>query len=56
MGEFTDKVKGATNEAVGNVKQESNNPETCAEGKAQETKGKLQDKKGDVEGAFGDDI
>ena len=56
MGEFTDKVKGAANEAIGNVKQESDNPDTRAEGELQETKGELQDKKGDVEGAVGNDI
>ncbi len=56
MGEFTDKIKGAMNDAVGNVKQESDNPETRAEGRDQEVKGEIQKKKGDVEGALGNDI
>ena len=56
MGEFIDKTKGAFNNAVGNAKQESENPDTRAEGERQELKGDIQDKKGDVEGALGDDI
>ena len=56
MGEFIDKVKGETNEAIGNLKQKSSNPETVAAGKAQETKGELQKKAGAVKGAFGNDI
>jgi uncharacterized protein YjbJ (UPF0337 family) len=56
MGEFTEKVKGTANDAVGNMKQESDNPETRAEGKDQETKGEFQRDKGEVEGALGDDI
>ncbi len=56
MGEFTEKVKGAINNAVGNAKQESDNPETRAAGERQELKGDLQDKKGSVEGAFGNKI
>ena len=56
MGEFTEKVKGTTNDAIGNLKQESDNPETRAEGKDQETKGEFQKDKGEVEGALGNDI
>ena len=56
MGELTDKVKGNVNEAVGKAKQHSNDPETRAKGKAQETKGKGQQLKGKVKGALGDDI
>ena len=56
MGEFIDKVKGETNEAIGNLKQKSTNPETVAEGKAQENKGELQEKTGTVKGALGDNI
>lgn len=56
MGELKEKVKGNFNEAVGEVKQQSNDPETRAEGRAQETKGKAQQVKGEVEGALGDDI
>ena len=56
MGELTDKVKGNVNEAVGKAKQHSNDPETRAEGKGQETKGKAQQVKGQIKGALGDDI
>ncbi len=56
MGEFTDKVKGATNDAIGNLKQESGDPDTRAEGRNQEVKGEVQKKKGDIEGTLGDDI
>jgi uncharacterized protein YjbJ (UPF0337 family) len=56
MGEFTEKVKGETNEAIGNVKQESGNPETRAEGRDQETKGEIQEEKGEVVGALGNVI
>lgn len=56
MGEFTEKAKSTANETMGNVKQQSDNPETRDEGRDQETKGELQDKKGDVEGALGNDI
>ena len=56
MGEFIDKVKGETNEAIGNLKQESTNPDTVAAGKAQENKGELQEKSGDVKGALGNDL
>ncbi len=56
MGEFTDKVKGGANDAIGNIKQESANPETREEGREQELKGEFQKKKGDVEGAMGNDI
>lgn len=56
MGELTDKVKGNVNETVGELKQESNNPETREEGRAQEAKGKGQQLEGEVKGALGDDI
>ncbi|MCP9223576.1 CsbD family protein [Erythrobacter sp. LQ02-29] len=56
MGEFTDKVKGNANEAAGKLKQQSNDPETRAEGQAQESKGKGQQLKGEVKGKLGDDI
>ena len=52
MGEITDKIKGAVNNAVGNAKQESDNPDTRAEGQRQELKGDLQEKKGDIKGAI----
>ncbi len=56
MGKLIDKTKGNVNEAVGKAKRHSNNPETRAKGKAQETKGKAQQVKGAVKGALGDDI
>ncbi len=56
VGELTDKVKGNVNEAIGKVKQQSDNPETRAEGAGQEAKGKGQQLKGKVKGALGDDI
>ena len=56
MGEFVDKIKGNVNEAIGKAKQHSNDPDTKAEGAAQEAKGKAQQFKGNVKGALGDDI
>ena len=56
MGELIDKIKGNVNEAIGKVKQESNNPDTQADGAAQEIKGKAQQTAGKVKGALGDDI
>ena len=60
MGELTDKIKGAANEAIGDVKQaigkNTDNPDLAAEGAAQETVGKGQHVKGSVKGALGDDI
>lgn len=56
MGELIDKIKGNINEAIGKAKQESNNPDTQAEGAGQEAKGKLQQTAGKVKGALGDDI
>ncbi|WP_137680950.1 CsbD family protein [Aurantiacibacter suaedae] len=56
MGELTDKAKGLGNQVAGSVKEQSNDPETRAEGKAQKTKGQAQNLKGEVEGALGDKI
>lgn len=56
MGEFKDKAKGIANEAAGEIKQKSANPDTRAEGDAQELKGQGQNLKGKVKGAFGDKI
>lgn len=56
MGELTDKAKGLANEAIGNVKQMSSNPDTKAEGAAQERKGEVQQVKGSVKGALGDRV
>jgi uncharacterized protein YjbJ (UPF0337 family) len=52
MGEFTDRLKGAANQAAGNVKQESADPETRDEGAAQELKGKAQELKGKAKGVI----
>ena len=56
MGELTDKIKGNVNEAVGKVKQQSDDPDTRDEGARQELKGKGQQFVGKVKGALGDDI
>ena len=56
MGELIDKIKGNVNEAIGKVKQNSTDPETQAEGKAQEAKGKAQQLGGSVKGALGDKV
>ena len=52
MGETTDKVKGKLNEAVGNVKQASDDPVTRQEGREQEAKGHGQQAKGAIKGAI----
>ena len=56
MGELKEKIKGNSNEAIGNVKQKSDDPETRAEGRKQEKKGEGQQFKGEVEGKFGNDV
>jgi uncharacterized protein YjbJ (UPF0337 family) len=56
MGKLIEKVKGNVNEAVGKAKQQSDNPDTRAEGRGQELKGKAQQLKGKVQGMLGDDI
>ena len=56
MGELEDKAEGSVNEAIGEAKQHSDDPDTRAEGKAQQGKGKAQKLKGEVEGALGDDV
>ena len=56
MGELVDKIKGNANEAAGKLKQQSDNPETRAEGERQEGKGKAQQFAGKIKGALGDDI
>ena len=56
MGEFTEKAKGIGNEVAGKAKQQSNDPETRAEGHAQERKGEAQNLKGEVEGATGNKV
>lgn len=58
MSEFTDKVKGVANEAIGKVKQgigeATGSEKTQAEGAAQETKGHAQKAVGDAKGAVKD--
>jgi uncharacterized protein YjbJ (UPF0337 family) len=58
MGEFVDKVKGATNEAIGKAKvavgKSTDDPKLVAKGRAQEGKGKAQNAKGAVKGKLGD--
>lgn len=60
MGEFTDKAKGAANDAVGKAKtaagRATDNSELIAKGLAQQGKGKAQRAAGAVKGAFGDKI
>ena len=60
MGEFTDKVKGAVDEAVGKAKQavggHQGDSQLHDEGAAQELKGKGEKGLGSVKGALGDDI
>ncbi len=50
MGEFTDKAKGAVNEAVGKAKRGSSSSRVRNDGAAQETKGEAQKLKGKVKG------
>ncbi len=54
MGEFTDKVKGAVNNAVGKAKQDSVDPDVRADGERQELKGDVQDTKGKIKGVIND--
>ena len=56
MGELKDKVKGMTNEAIGEAKQQSGDDDTRAEGEGQALKGQAQQIKGAVKGAFGDKV
>jgi uncharacterized protein YjbJ (UPF0337 family) len=56
VGELTDKIKGNVKEGVGKLKQQSNDPQTRAEGRAQEFEGKADQLKGKIKGALGDDI
>lgn len=56
MGEFVDKIKGTIDEAIGKVKQHSDDPATRDEGAGQEVKGKGEEVVGKVKGVLGDDI
>ena len=52
MGELKDKIKGNVNEALGKVKQRSDDPDTRDEGAGQELKGQAQQVKGAIKGAI----
>jgi uncharacterized protein YjbJ (UPF0337 family) len=56
MGSTADKIKGVTNEAVGNVKQAAgratDNPKLEVEGALQERKGEAQQLKGEAKDAI----
>jgi uncharacterized protein YjbJ (UPF0337 family) len=56
MGEFKDRIKGATNETVGKAKRAIgdawNRPDIRNEGDAQEAKGDFQTAKGKAKGAI----
>jgi uncharacterized protein YjbJ (UPF0337 family) len=54
MGEFTDKLKGNANQAIGGMKQNSRDPEVREEGDAQKLKGSGQELKGKVKGVIND--
>ena len=58
MGEFVDKVKGSTNEAIGKAKvavgKSTDHPMMVAKGLAQEAKGKAQNAMGAAKGKLGD--
>jgi uncharacterized protein YjbJ (UPF0337 family) len=54
MGEFTDRLKGNVNKAVGDAKQNSSDPAVRDEGDAQKLKGTGQDIKGKVKGIIND--
>lgn len=56
MGELKDKAKGLGNQIAGEVKKASADPDTRAEGRAQDAKGQAQNLKGDIKGALGDKI
>ena len=52
MGEFTDKLKGGANKAVGGLKQSSSDPAVREQGDAQRLKGSGQELKGKVKGVI----
>lgn len=60
MGEFVDKVKGATNKAVGNAKvavgKGTDDPKLFAKGHAQIAKGEVQKAVGSVKGKLGNNF
>jgi uncharacterized protein YjbJ (UPF0337 family) len=52
MGELTDKIKGNANQAIGDMKQRSADPDVRDEGDAQKLKGAGQELKGKVKGVI----
>jgi len=52
MGEIGDKLKGAVNQAAGELKTRSPNERVREEGAAQKLKGTGQTLKGDIKGAI----
>jgi uncharacterized protein YjbJ (UPF0337 family) len=60
MGELTDKIKGAANDAMGKAKvavgKGTDHPDMIAKGLAQEAKGKAQKAMGTAKGKLGDRV
>ncbi len=60
MGEFTDKIKGAADVAMGKAKSAIgdvlDNPRLEAEGEIQQLKGKGEQLTGSIKGALGDKV
>ena len=54
MGEIKDRLKGNANQAIGDIKQQSDNPDVRDEGAAQKLKGVGQDVKGKIKGVIND--
>jgi len=52
MGEIADKLKGNANQAMGRMKQQSEDPDVRDEGAGQELKGAGQEFKGKVKGVI----
>ena len=52
MGEFTDKLTGNANKAIGGMKQRSDDPAVRQDGDAQRIKGTGQELKGKVKGVI----
>ncbi|MEH6716558.1 CsbD family protein [Parasphingorhabdus flavimaris] len=55
MSELLDRLKGNVNEAAGKAKRNSDDPETRAEGAAQEIKGKAQQVKASLKAELSSD-
>jgi uncharacterized protein YjbJ (UPF0337 family) len=54
MGEIKDRLKGKANQAIGDMKQQSADPDVRDEGDAQKLKGTGQELKGKVKGIIND--